>query len=267
MDMRRRDTIICCLLAAALVLIPAASAYALTYGRTLMASTALGGGTPLRIDGQFTELYFWPTVPSYQNAVVNSTLVATDWGDNIEVGRVYNASAALRIPIRNPVGLVAVRVGSYFKQGFMDGVDRGPGYFWLPDIYFVNGWWYGFCLERDRSGGLYSDVYNIKLWDPNSGIWTPITSVSGTGIVSARGILGCERNSTSDPPDGTWYGTYYRSQYRTWNGPDPYSYWPGGMYAPSPPFLNNDNDTQPPYYFFLNHLYDGQWIYCSPTPI
>ncbi len=265
--MRWRNILICFLLAAALVLVPNASAYALLYGVGLEATTIPWGGTPLLIDGQFTELYFWPTVPSYQNAVVNSTYVARDNGYNLEVGRVYNASAALGIPLRNPVGFVAYYVNGKFREGFMDGVTRTDPYIsWLPNIYFVNGWWYGFELQRDRSGGLYSDRYEVRLWDPNSGIWTHVASWAPgeTGIVSARGILGCERNSTSDPPANTWYGTFYRSQYRTWNGPEAYSYWPGGMYAPSPPWRNNDLYTQPPCDFWLNHI-NEQWIYCSNT--
>lgn len=103
------------------------------------------------------------------------------------------------------------------------------------NVNFDNGRWYGFCLQRGRDGGLYSDAYEVKLWDPGTGAWTHIASWAPgeTGIVSARSILGVERNSLSDPPanPNTWYGTFYRSQYRTWNGPEAYSYWPG---APMP---------------------------------
>lgn len=107
------------MLAAALVLVPAAQAYALEYARNLMATTIPEGGTKLLIDGQFTELYFWNPVPNYASTVVNSTYVSDDYGYFLEVGRAYNYPGIQK----NPVGFIAwytdPRVG--YKLGFMDG--------------------------------------------------------------------------------------------------------------------------------------------------
>jgi hypothetical protein len=243
-----------------------------------MANTGYGDSDPngvwLLNDGQFTELYFWNPVPNYTSKVVNSTLAARDNGDCVEVGRVYKKYIKNRygqsVWLRNPIGFVVKHKAGIYSEGFMDGVNRNteewqgtPYYgYWLQNIGFVNGWWYGFLLERFRPGGMTCDRYDVKLWDPNSGIWTPVCSFTGTGIISSRGILGCERDSLLDPPTGTWYGTFYRSQFRSYYAANTYYYWPGAKHAPYP-WKNNDKDQNPSYNFFLNRLFDARWLYCN----
>jgi len=152
----------------------------------------------------------------------------------------------------------------------MDGANRAtPAYYdtpyygyYLPDIYFVNGWWYGFKLERYRPGGINSDRYDVWLWDSHSYIWTRVYVFTGTTITSARGVLGAERNSLSDPPASpyTYYGTFYRTQYRDRNGPDTYYPWPGAKHAPYPPWQRNDQGYGMNFYLTGMGTYEN-WIY------
>ncbi len=109
--MRWRKTVFSCVLAATMMLTSAAQAHALDHFVGFESRTIPWGGTPRLIDGQFSELYFWPTVPSYVSSVVNSIYAMQDDGDYRETGRVYNASATLGIPMRNPVGFVTWKIG------------------------------------------------------------------------------------------------------------------------------------------------------------
>ncbi len=272
MVIRWRSTVICWSLVTAMFLFSTGQAYASDYGSTLMANTGYGDSDPngvwLLNDGQFTELYFWNPVPNYASKFVNSTLAARDNGDCVEVGREYNKRIN-GIPLRNPIGFVVSYKNGTYNEGFMDGLNH-PGYIVVRDIGFVNGRWYGFLLARFRPGGSLSDRYDVSVWDPNTNIWTPVYSFLGTGIVSSRSILACERDDTEvpavppppNPPAGTWYGTFYRSQYRSYYAADTYYYWPGAKHAPRP-WQNNDKYQNPPYGFFLNHLFDAQWLYCN----
>ncbi len=278
MVVRWRNILICFLLAAALVLVPATRVYALDYGVALKATTT--GGTSLLIDGQFTELWFYETLPPLTSSVVNSTYVRRDNNENLEFGRAYNASAVFPGVQKNPVGFLwwnTTTLGA--GCSFLDGQDHPeleypPDFYYVtgPDIYFAPGRWYGFELQRDRSGGLYDQDYEARTWDPATNTWTHIAWFRNSNIVSSRGVLGTERNYAGSIDVDPDYGTFYRSQYRTWNGPEDYSYWPWGAYDQAFATAVVWDATDPPvipyvWYFYLNHINDQRWIYCNKNPI